>query len=88
MRKQRFQTWFGENGNELLRGWLRAREDGNTELFSDWILGEYDYYRDVPHEEIEDDSYEIPYHGLCDSPAKIELELYPPLCGVDCHCGD
>lgn len=78
MRKQYFKEWFVGNGNELLKGWLRAREDGNTEEFRDWVVAEYYYYRAMPHEGLEDDTvYEIPYHGLCDSPAKIELELYP-----------
>jgi hypothetical protein len=71
--KHDFKTWFSENGNELLKGWLRAKEDDNDEPFGDWVLGEYDYYCGVPHEGIVADSYEIPYHGLCDQPSKIEL---------------
>jgi hypothetical protein len=71
--KQDFKAWFGENGNELLKGWLRAREDGNEEPFADWVLGEYDYYLDDSGKF--KDGYEIPYHGICDSPSKVEVEL-------------
>lgn len=74
--KQSFKKWFASNGDELLKGWLRAKEDGNDEMFADYVIGEYDYYRSVPHEGIEQDSYEIPYHGLCDKPSTIECLIY------------
>ena len=72
-KKQSFKDWFADNGDELLKGWLRAKEDGNDETFAEYVIGEYDYYSSVPHEGIEQDSYEIPYHGLCDKPAVLEL---------------
>ncbi len=75
-KKQSFRDWFESNGDELLKGWLRAKEDGNEETFSGYTIGEYDYYVSVPHEDIEDDSYEIPYHGLCDKPSTIENLIY------------
>jgi len=69
-----FKEWFEQNGNDLLRGWIRAREDGNEEMFSDWVLGDYDIYLD-PGDVDEDYVYEVPYHGLCDSKTVIEKAL-------------
>ncbi len=74
MAKQSFQEWFQANGNELLKGWLRARQDNNDEPFAHWVLGEYDYYLNALQEGA-DVFYEIPYHGICDSKSKIEVEL-------------
>ena len=74
-KKLGFKTWFDQNGNELLRGWLRAREDECSETFSDWVLGEYDCYLDSPHPCIVEDEYEIPYHGVVDNSSKFEIEL-------------
>jgi hypothetical protein len=71
-----FKKWFEWYGVSLLEGWLRAREDGNEEEFHDWILGEYGYYREMPHEELEDDDdYAVPYHGLLDRRSKAEEYL-------------
>jgi len=53
-----FKEWFREHGERLWRGWLRAREDGNEEEFTGWVLGEYDcYVRDRGKK----DGYEVPY---------------------------
>ena len=70
MPKQELKEWLEAEGDELLRGWLRAREDGNEEDFTDWLLGEYEYYR------YETDEYEVPYHGIADSPSKVELLIW------------
>src|SRR4030042_238420 len=39
-----FKQWYEQEGERLWRGWLRAREDGNEEPLTDWVLGEYDCY--------------------------------------------
>jgi hypothetical protein len=39
-----FRAFFGEYGESLLNGWLRAIQDGYQESFTDWITGEYDMY--------------------------------------------
>ena len=67
-----FKTWFEQNGNELLKGWLRAREDGNDESFADWVVGEYDFYGDYLKS---GEDYEIPYHGILDNPSEVERVL-------------
>lgn len=67
-KKLYFKDWFASVGNELLKGWLRAKAEGNGESFADFVIGEYDCYR-------MEDSYEIPYHGVCDSPSKIEAQI-------------
>lgn len=64
-----FKHWFMQYGNQLLNGYLRAKEDDNHETFKDWMLGEYGLYRDDP------DKYEVPYHGLYDSPSRAEAVL-------------
>lgn len=67
MKKLSFRNWFENFGNELLKGWLRAKEDSNPETFCDWIIGEYEYYLDY------DDDYEVPYFGLFDHPSLTEV---------------
>ena len=62
-----FQDWFKAFGNMLLRGWLRAKEDGNEESFADWVLGEYDHYC-CPRE-----VYEVPYCN--NAPSIVEKVL-------------
>ena len=77
MKKVSFKKWFSDNGTELLKGWLRAREDGNEEEFGDWVIGEYDCYRETPHEGIVDDVYEIPYvDGILDHASKAEAVIW------------
>ena len=78
MRKVNFRKWFEDNGTDLLKGWLRARADGNDEPFQDWVLGEYDCYRETPHAGIVYDEYEIPYHGILDGPVKAEIAVFGP----------
>jgi hypothetical protein len=39
-----FLRFFDIYGDNLLKGWLRAKEDGSKEAFSEWVLGEYDSY--------------------------------------------
>ncbi|XUX01221.1 MAG: hypothetical protein TUN42_04325 [Dehalogenimonas sp.] len=78
--KLKFKPWFHIYGNQLLDGWLRARQDGNSEDFSSWVKGEYDCYLEYSKD------YEVPYHGICDSPSRIEEILYgnehdPDKCG-------
>ena len=73
MKKVSFKKWFQDNGTDLLKGWLRAREDGNEEEFEDWVTAEYDTYKE------DGDEYDIPYHGLCDGPAKSEKVIYGPI---------
>lgn len=72
-RQRTFKEWFDSNGDELLKGWLRAKENGNQETFTGWVLGEYDFYCEHIKR---DDIYEIPYHGICDEPSKNELIIY------------
>jgi hypothetical protein len=73
--KMTFQQFFESFGSQLLAGWLRARNDGNEEEFEHWVLGEYSVYMDVDKDMAElddsgdDDDYEVPYHGIADSPA-------------------
>lgn len=67
MKKLSFRKWFEEFGNELLKGWLRAKQDGNPETFTNWVLGEYDCYLES------DGDYEVPYLGLLDQPALTEI---------------
>ena len=40
LKKVSFKKWFQDNGTELLKGWLRAREDGNEEEFGDLYSSE------------------------------------------------
>ena len=61
-----FQEWFIKYGNNLFNGYLRAIEDGNTEDFINWIVGEYEIYKQ------DRDTYEVPYHGLLDKRSKLE----------------
>jgi hypothetical protein len=69
--RQDFHRWFEDRGNDLLKGWLRAMQDGSEESFADWVLGEYECYLD------DVDSYEIPYvSGLCDSPGLAEIMIF------------
>ena len=64
MKTANFKNWFDAKGTDLLKGWLRAKDDGNDEPFQDWVLGEYDIYREKPSD------YEIPYHGIMDGPVR------------------
>ena len=81
--KMAFQEFFEQNGSQLLAGWLRARNDGNKEEFEHWVLGEYSVYMDVDkdmaelEDSDEDDDYEVPYHGIADSPAPAEALIWP-----------
>lgn len=65
-----FKEWFETHGDSLLKGWLRAREDGNEEGFSDWVVGEFEFYQERP------DDYEVPYHGLFDKPSTFENLIF------------
>lgn len=67
-----FLTFVASTGTELLKGWLRARADGNEEQFEDWLIGEYEHVLEYPREE-----YEIPYHGICDSECRAEDIIWP-----------
>jgi hypothetical protein len=81
--KMTFQQFFESFGSQLLAGWLRARNDGNEEEFEHWVLGEYSVYMDVDKDMAElddsgdDDDYEVPYHGIADSPAPAEALIWP-----------
>lgn len=69
MKRQEFKEWFEYHGESFLRGWLRAKQDGNQETFTNWIVGEYEYFiDDLSNEE----DYRVPYFGICDSPSNIE----------------
>jgi hypothetical protein len=69
MKRNNFQKFFEANGDQLLHGWLRAHEDGNTELFSEWVIGEYEWTLENPKSE-----YEVPYHGILDNRSRAEKE--------------
>ena len=72
MKTANFKNWFDAKGTDLLKGWLRAKDDGNDEPFQDWVLGEYAIYREKPSD------YEIPYHGIMDGPVKAEIAVFGP----------
>lgn len=77
--KMSFQKFWECYGNDLLRGWLRAREDGSDEdSFADWVIAEYDMYMNWEDNagELEDaGDYEVPYHGLMDAPTEDEIKI-------------
>jgi len=84
MDRMTFLRFFETYGDDLLRGWLRAREDGSDENFKDWVIGEFDYYNDPPYldenGDITDDEengtpevYEVPYlGGMLDGESEAE----------------
>ena len=85
--KIRFREWFEQYGESLLEGWLRAREDGNDELFAFWIMGEWDTFVEGTWECPECSSILEDGETLCDNcnelvnPIEREYEVpYHGLC--------
>ncbi len=65
-----FKTWWEQNGDEVFDGYLRFMAAGGcNETFREFVLGEYENYRENPAE------YEVPYHGILDQPCEMELRL-------------
>jgi hypothetical protein len=72
MKERGFLLFWNTYGNQLLRGWLRARKDGNQEDFQNWVVGEYEFWQ---RDKNKADPYEVPYFGICDEPSPVEKYL-------------
>lgn len=62
-----FTEWFYTFGDDLLAGWLRAKEHGCDETFVDWVRGERGRFYNT-------EDYTVPYTGQ--PPSVIETLIY------------
>jgi len=65
-----FKHWFMQYGNDLLVGYLRAVEDDNPSSFKEFVLSEYENYREHEYRE---ECWEVAYMG--DAPGRLEQVL-------------
>jgi hypothetical protein len=77
MDRMTFKKWFQYWGDDLLKCWLRAKEDGNKESFQDWVVGEYEYFK---RDSSRFGGYEVPYSH--NDPSVAELFMFTELARV------
>lgn len=73
--RKTLKAFIADHSDHVLRSWLRAKADGNTETFGNYLLGEFDCWKR------DGDGYEYPYQAMCDTPVEVERLIWVPHAG-------